>query len=46
MRKRKFQAFDFGDEVVLVPIEDGVELRGILKLDKFARKKGKDSGGA
>ncbi|WP_148236362.1 hypothetical protein [Thermococcus sp. 4557] len=36
--KRKFQALDFGDEVVLVPIEDGVELRGILKLDKSAKE--------
>lgn len=38
MKRRKFEILDFGDEVVLVPIEDGVELRGILKLDKSAKE--------
>ena len=38
MKKRKFEVLNFGYEVVLVPIEEGTELRGILKLDKSAKE--------
>ena len=38
VKKRKFEVLNFGYEVVLVPIEEGTELRGILKLDKSAKE--------
>ncbi|WP_457751505.1 hypothetical protein [Thermococcus sp.] len=36
--KQKFHALDFGDEIFLLPIDEKVELWGILKLDKSAKE--------
>ncbi|ASJ11988.1 hypothetical protein [Thermococcus thioreducens] len=38
MKRRKFEILDFGDEVVLVPIDEDIELQGLLKLGKSAKE--------
>ncbi|NJE03478.1 hypothetical protein [Thermococcus sp. MV11] len=38
MGKRKFQTIDFGNGIVLIPVDEDIEFRGLLKFDKSARE--------